>query len=57
MMPALLQWAGLAIIAGGATVLFSVGVGLIVFGVGVLAFGIAAEYEAVNNGARKPHKT
>ena len=52
-MPALLQWAGLLIISVGAGVLAHVGVGLIVFGAGVLIFGVAAEREAVNNGASK----
>lgn len=56
-MPALLQWAGLLIIAIGTGVLLGVGVGLIVFGVGVTAFGIAAEREAVNNGVSKPRPT
>lgn len=55
-MPALLQWAGLLIIAAGVGLLFGVGVGLVVFGAGMLAFGIAAEREAVNNGVSKPRK-
>jgi hypothetical protein len=53
-MPARLQWAGLLIASAGLGLVFSVGVAVVVFGVGVLVFGIAAEREAVNDGARKP---
>lgn len=45
-MSAFLQWAGLVIVAVGAALLSTVGVGLIVFGVGLIVFGVAAEREA-----------